>query len=71
MQLRNAGLDDLMIVVTQVCLIFLPSALILTKINLTDYYFKVLAIGLNVSTCLGPSTPWFIHTQQTVPRTRS
>lgn len=44
-QLRNAGLDDLMIVVTQVCSIFLPSALISTKTNLTDHDLRFLRLG--------------------------
>lgn len=44
-QLRNAGLDDLMIVVTQVCFIFLPSALPSTRINLADYYLRFLRLG--------------------------
>lgn len=44
-QLRNAGLDDLMIVVTQVCFIFLPSALISTKTNLTDHDLRFLRLG--------------------------
>lgn len=44
-QLRNAGLDDLMIVVTQVCLMFLLSALISTKTNLTDYFLRFLRLG--------------------------